>query len=517
MTDNKSHLFNAYAVDGQVSSHTLLETLEASGILEGDPRALSLFKNLKLSGSELSAEAFRMLQKCSPALFDKVLSGQLAIPQFQDFCAELTSIFEQVESCRDGKLADYIPQLARINPEKFGMAVCSIDGQRFSLGDADDFFCVQSCSKPITYCLALEENGEEEVHNYVGAEPSGKTFNELTLNSRGRPHNPMINAGAIMCGALLKKGVSSSDRFDYVMNTWKQLSGRMKVGFDNAVYLSERQTGDRNFALGYFMREKNAFPPGVDLLDVLDFYFQCCSIEVTTKAMSIIAATFANGGTCPLTGEQVFRPDHVKDCLSLMASCGLYDFSGEFAFRVGIPAKSGVSGAIMLVVPNLLGLVLWSPRLDELGNSVRGIEFSKRLANRFRLHAFDSMVGLNDERIDPRRRLYESKFGSIVSFCTAAVEGDIIEMRRLVATGLDPGLRDYDGRTALHLAASKGRLAVVQYLLQLGVPVNPLDSWGNTPLDDALRFNHANIASMLQEHGGHHHRDRAGQSCQSND
>jgi glutaminase len=507
MTDNKSHLFEAYAVNGKVPSRTLIETFEESGILDSDPRAVSLFKNLRAAGEMLTAEQFRKLHKCSPALFDKVLTGQLAVPQFPSFCSELASIYEQVESRREGKLADYIPQLARVNPEKFAMSVCSIDGQRYSLGDADDFFCVQSCTKPITYCLSLEENGEEEVHNYVGAEPSGKTFNELTLNSRGRPHNPMINAGAIMCGALIKKGASTSDRFDYVMNTWKRLAGGMKVGFDNAVYLSERQTGDRNFALGYFMREKGAFPPGVELLDVLDFYFQCCSIEVTSRSMSVLAATFANGGTCPLTGEQVFRPDHVKDCLSLMASCGLYDFSGEFAFKVGIPGKSGVSGAIMLVVPNLLGLALWSPRLDELGNSVRGIEFSKRLAARFKLHAFDSMVGLGDERIDPRRSLYESKFGGVIRFCAAAVEGDVIEMRRLIARGLDPGCCDYDGRTALHLAASNGRLAVVQYLLQLGVAVNPVDGWGNTPLDDALRFKHAGIASMLAEHGGSHHKE----------
>jgi glutaminase len=185
-----------------------------------------------------------------------------------------------------------------------------------------------------------------------------------------------------------------------------------------------------------------------------------------------------------------------------MSSCGLYDFSGEFAFKVGIPGKSGVSGAIMLVVPNLLGMALWSPRLDELGNSVRGVEFCKRLATRFKLHAFDSMVGLNDDRIDPRRNIYESRSGNIVAFCTAAVEGDIIEMRRLVASGINPNARDYNGRTALHLAASGDRLQVLQYLLQLGVEVNPLDAWGNTPYDDAVRHNNSTIMSMLAEHGG---------------
>lgn len=501
MSDNYSDLFQAYASNGSVSRRLLLEVFSEAGIGESDPRAAGLFRRLRNSDENLNAEQFRALQECSPALFDKVLSGQLSIPHFANFCAELSNMFEQVAPIKGGKLADYIPQLARVSPEKFSMSVCSIDGQQFAMGDADDFFCVQSCSKPITYCLALDENGENQVHNYVGTEPSGKTFNELTLNSHGRPHNPMINAGAIMCGALVKQNATASDRFDYVMGKWRELAGNMKVGFDNAVYLSERQTGDRNFALAYFMREKGAFPEGVNMLDILDFYFQCCSIEVTTRAMSVIAATLANGGTCPLTGNKIFRPDHVKDCLSLMSSCGMYDFSGEFAFRVGIPGKSGVSGAIMLVVPNLLGMTLWSPLLDELGNSVRGIEFCKRLSARFKFHAFDSMVGLKDDRVDPRRNHYESRYAGIIAFCAAAVEGDLTEMRRLVAGGLSPDVTDYNGRSALHLAASEGRQKVVQYLLELGVNLNQVDSWGNTPLDDAIRHKHSAIESMLREHG----------------
>lgn len=500
MSDN-TDLFKAYATGGAVSRDTLYETFLEAGILDNDPRALSFFRKLKAAESFLSPEQFRELQACSPALFDKVLSGQLSVPHFANFSSELAHIFELVRANEGGDLADYIPQLSRVDPDKFSMAVCSIDGQQFSIGDADDFFCVQSCSKPITYCLALDENGEDEVHNYVGTEPSGKTFNELTLNAKGRPHNPMINAGAIMSGALIKRGATASDRFDFVMSKWKDLSGNMKVGFDNAVYLSERQTGDRNFALAYFMREKGAFPVGVDILDVLDFYFQCCSIEVNTRAMSVIAATLANGGTCPLTGNKVFRSNHVKNCLSLMSSCGMYDFSGEFAFRVGIPGKSGVSGAILLVIPNLMGIALWSPRLDELGNSVRGIDFCKRLSARFKFHAFDSTIGLKDDRIDPRRNRHEAKYAGVIALCSAALDGDLNEMRRLIAGGLSPDIQDYNGRTALHLAASEGRLNVVQYLLEQEVDLNVEDGWGYTPLDDALRNGHTDIASMLAEHG----------------
>lgn len=495
------NLFRAFSKDGLVGREILLDVFLKSGIAEDDPRAVNFYKALRKAPAELNLEEFQKLQELTPTLFEQVLSGQLAVANLPDFLDAVESIFAQVEQNRAGQLANYIPQLERVDPDKFALSVCSIDGQRFSLGDSDDFFCVQSCSKPITYCLALEEQGEEKLHKYVGTEPSGKTFNELTLNSHGLPHNPMINAGAIMCGALIRPGAAPSDRFDYVMSKWRDCAGNSKIGFDNAVYLSERQTADRNFALAYFMREKKSYPPDTNLLDILEFYFQCCSIETTTKAMSIIAATLANGGQCPLTGVQVFRPDHVKNCLSLMSSCGMYDFSGEFAFRIGIPAKSGVSGAIMLVIPNLMGMAVWSPRLDELGNSVRGVDFCGKLAKRFKFHTFDSMV-LDDERVDVRRNSYESRQSGTVAFCFASAEGDVAEMRRLVARGLNPEKGDYDGRTALHLAASEGRTASVRYLLELGVDVNPTDRWGNTPLDDAIREKHSSIDSVLREHGG---------------
>lgn len=403
MSESRSPLFEAFAKEGIVRRDVLLETLKERGIQDDDPRLKQFFKSLNGSTQDISESQFQILADQNPALLKQISEDDLIVPDFKSFIQEISLIFDDVNQIRLGKLATYIPQLERVDPDKFAVAVCTIDGQRFSLGDAQDYFCVQSCSKPITYCLALEEQGEEIVHSYVGREPSGKTFNELTLNAKGLPHNPMINAGAIMCGALIKKGGAASDRFDYVMEKWKEAAGGQKIGFNNAVYLSERQTADRNFALGYFMREKKAFPPESELLDVLEFYFQCCSIETTARSMAIVAATLANSGICPLTGKQIFRPDHVKNCLSLMLSCGMYDFSGEFAFSVGIPAKSGVSGAIILAIPGVGGITVWSPLLDELGNSVRGVEFCKRLVSRFRFHTFDNLIGKDDNRIDPRR------------------------------------------------------------------------------------------------------------------
>lgn len=311
------------------------------------------------------------------------------IPDFDGFCAIIKDIFESTYANTDGAVADYIPQLKRVDPEKFAMSICTIEGKQYSLGDFDDSYCVQSTCKPINYCLAISEHSVNYVHKHVGCEPSGENFNALTLNRSGLPHNPMINSGAIMCCALIKPELNLADRFEHILDTWSKMNGGKKPGFNNSVYVSEKGSADRNFALGYFMKENGAFPDNVRLKETLDFYFQCCSIETTVKDQAVVAATLANSGRCPLTAEKVFKSATVKNCLSLMFSCGMYNFSGEFAFTVGLPAKSGVSGTLMIVVPGLMGITIWSPRLDALGNSVRGIEVSRKLVERFNINLFD--------------------------------------------------------------------------------------------------------------------------------
>ena len=477
------------------------------------------------AAQRISRQGFCQAVRHNILLIERALQGRMVIPDFQGFGRAIEAIYQTVRDNRSGAPADYIPQLNLEGEEadRFGVALCTVDGQRMALGESKQFFSVQSTSKAISYCLALEEHGADLVHRYVGHEPSGASFNELTLNKQNQPHNPMINAGGIMSCALIKltekqKLMARADaqsldlrgwsgrRFDYVMDRWRALCGDEPPRFSASVFLSERETADRNFALAYFMREKGAFPESVDLHDVLEFYMQCCSIELNAEMMSVIAATLANGGICPVTGERVLEKDTVRRCLSLMSSSGMYDFSGEFAFTIGLPAKSGVSGAIMVVVPNVMGFCTWSPRLDELGNSVRGIEFCRRLVETFNFHNFDGLTG-NTAKKDPRLDPIQVKARQVNEMIWAASKGDLGAIQDQLRHGSDIGCRDYDLRTPLHLAAAENQPQVVRFFVaQAGreeqpFDLNPQDRWAGTPLDDAYLQGHEEIIALLEDAG----------------
>lgn len=480
----------------------LMSRISTTGIGTDDPRVREILDLHGQDGAGLTLEQFRSVCEASGGLVARALRGDLVIPDFPRLASDLHEIYDGIRDNSDGAVADYIPQPKRADPEKFGIAVCTIDGQRFSVGDTNDLFCVQSMCKPINYSLALEERGITAVHSHVGREPSGRGFNELSLTDIGLPHNPMINSGAIMTCSLLRSHEELADRFDHVANAWQRLSGSKKVGFNNSVYLSERRTADRNFALGYFMREHGSFPRGTDLVETLEFYFQCCAIELDTQGLAAVAATFANAGINPLTNDPVFKPSTVRYCLSLMSSCGMYDYSGEFAFTIGLPAKSGVSGGLMLVVPGVMGVCIWSPRLDAHGNSVRGVAFCQEFVRRYNFHVFDSLtVGEDTGKRDPRRKKNEAEITGTMRLLYAASQGDLDELRAVLATGSDPNAADYDGRTGLHLAASEGHIATVRYLLAAGAEPNVTDRWGGTPLTDARRAKNAAVAELLAASG----------------
>lgn len=493
-----------------------LAALRATGIRKNDPRVKEVMQNLykvhtnsnfESGGSpetlKLDKKTFKEVIASNIVLITRAFRSQFVIPDFQDFIRDIEEMYWSTKANTEGKVASYIPQLARASPDSWGVSICTIDGQRFSIGDVTIPFTLQSCSKPLTYAMALDTLGPDVVHKYVGTEPSGRNFNELVLDDNMKPHNPMINAGAILVCSLLKSldkpEMTLAEKFDYVMNFFSRLSGNEALAFNNAVFLSEREAADRNYALGFYMREHKCYPEKANLRECMDFYFQCCSMEANCDLMSVMASTLANGGICPITDEKVLRPDSVRNVLSLMHSCGMYDYSGQFAFKVGLPAKSGVSGAMLIVVPNVMGICVWSPPLDPLGNSCRGLQFCEELIQRFNFHKYDNIRYASHKK-DPRRYKFETTGLSIVNLLFSAASGDLSALRRHHLSGMDMTLSDYDGRTALHLASAEGHLSCVDFLLsQCGVPHDPRDRWGSRPLNEAETFSHTAVVKFLKE------------------
>jgi glutaminase len=285
-----------------------------------------------------------------------------------------------------GEVATYIPQLATVDPAGFGASVVSVHGRRHSTGDADRPFTIQSVSKPFVYALAVSTLGLDEVARHVGFEPSGEPFNAISLDElTGRPDNPLINAGAIVTSALVD-GATVAERFERVRSFLSACAGR-DLEVDHEVFESEVATGDRNRALAHLARSSGVLRQSVD--DATEVYFRQCSIVVTTEDIAVMGATLANGGVNPLTEERVMAEQAATLTLSLMATCGMYDHSGEWMARVGLPAKSGVGGGIVAVQPAQFGVGVYSPRLDSAGNSVRGAAVLQTLSSEFDLHVFD--------------------------------------------------------------------------------------------------------------------------------
>lgn len=298
----------------------------------------------------------------------------------------LAAAYSQAQPRRDGALADYIPELARVDPEHFGLALVSTQGAVYTAGDVDRPFTIQSVSKAFSYCLALEWMGATVVRERVGVEPSGDAFNAIEFDPvTRRPYNPMVNAGAITVAGLLRDA-RGDQAFDTVLAAYSQAAGR-PLDMDQAVYESEAATGHRNRAIAHLLRASGALAGPVE--PALDLYFRLCSIRVTARDLATMSATLANMGQNPVTGVEVFDLRAVRDTLAVMFSCGMYDYSGSWICDVGIPAKSGVGGGLMGVVNRQLGIGSYSPRLDAKGNSVRGVLAMQALAEELGLHVFE--------------------------------------------------------------------------------------------------------------------------------
>jgi len=303
-----------------------------------------------------------------------------------DYQMLIDTLYNTVKDNHTGTIASYIPQLAKADPNWFGIAIVTIDGDVYQAGDATHQFSVQSVSKAFTYGMALADNGRANVLKKVAVEPVGKTFNAIILDAASaRPPNPMINAGAIAIGDLIK-GENLAEKLNRLLAMFKTYIGH-DVYLDGAVFASERLTGFRNRAIANLLKASHVIEGDVD--QALEFYFQQCSLSVTALGLATMAATLANHGINPITRNRALQATYVRDVLSVMHSCGMYDSSGEWAYRVGIPAKSGVSGGIIGVVPNQFGVAVFSPPLDDKGHSVRGVQVLEALSEELCLHIFD--------------------------------------------------------------------------------------------------------------------------------
>jgi glutaminase len=285
----------------------------------------------------------------------------------------------------EGAIATYIPELGRADPDWFGVAATTLAGHAIEIGDTQIPFTIQSISKPLTYGLILDDLGEAAVRARIGVEPTGDTFNAITLAPEtGLPLNPMVNAGAIVATGLVRPAPGRST-LETLLAGYSRFAGR-QLEIDEAVYASERETGHRNRAIASLLKANGAIDD--DPVDVVEAYFGQCAILVTTTDLAVIAATLANGGVNPVTGERAISAAAARAVLSVMASCGMYDGAGEWLYAVGMPAKSGVAGGIIATIPGQLGIATFSPRLDRNGNSVRGVRVCRDIVEGLGLHPY---------------------------------------------------------------------------------------------------------------------------------
>ena len=287
-----------------------------------------------------------------------------------------------------GDTASYIPELSKVNHDLFGLAVVTNTGELFQAGDSSVKFTIQSASKPFIYGMALEEHGREFIRSRIGVEPSGEAFNSIVELEKHthRPYNPMINSGAIAVSSFIQDK-NGEKRLDRVLKVFSKYAGH-NILIDEAVFDSEKKTAHRNRSIAHLLRHFEII--GDDIEASLDLYFKQCSILFDTKDLAFMAATLANGGIQPRTQERVIKSEFIPDILSLMFTCGMYDSAGEWAYTVGLPAKSGVSGCLLAVVPGHLGIAAYSPLVDKQGHSVRSMLAIKELVSYYKLNIFSN-------------------------------------------------------------------------------------------------------------------------------
>jgi glutaminase len=322
----------------------------------------------------------------------QAFTGEL--PRERRIKALMADAHSRYAALDDGQVADYIPVLAQADPSWFGLTLVGVNGHAHSVGDAEVAFSIQSVSKPFVFALVCDRLGHNAVHDRVGVNNTGLPFDSvmaIELND-GHPMNSMVNAGAIATTALVP-GNTTTERWDYIRNGISRFAGR-PLQLDDEVYRSESQTNQRNKALARLLESYGRLDS--DPIEIVDVYTRQCALSVTVTDLAVMGATLANGGMNPVTREQVVSAEVARDTLAVLASCGLYERSGDWLFEIGLPAKSGVSGGIVAVAPGKGALGSFSPRLDFAGNSVRGQRACAYLSRAVGMNLFASETASSD-------------------------------------------------------------------------------------------------------------------------
>ena len=332
--------------------------------------------------SWLSGECTRAQTKRSPVA-----------PNRERVEAVVREAYDKFRDNTEGKNADYIPYLAQVDSKLFGIAVVSTDNQMFELGDVKYSFSIQSISKVYSLALAIEESGPDKVFEKIGSEPTGRAFNSVTAVVEMPTHsgNPLVNAGAIATVSLIS-GKTADEKWDKILNFYSKVAGE-KLSLIDEVYKSEAATNTGNKALSYLLAKYDRIY--ADPFESVDVYTKQCSVGVNASQLARMGATLANNGKNPATGEQVIKPEDIPYILATMTMAGLYDSSGFWAWHVGLPAKSGVGGGIVAVVPGKGAIAVFAPPLDRAGNSVKAQKVIEYVANKLDYNLYSpSSVGL---------------------------------------------------------------------------------------------------------------------------
>eukprot|EP00299_Pterocystis_sp_00344_P018078 c9038_g1_i1.p1 GENE.c9038_g1_i1~~c9038_g1_i1.p1 ORF type:complete len:542 (-),score=133.71 c9038_g1_i1:42-1667(-) len=385
-TDNMK-LFEAMAARHEMNQQTLQAAAATSGTEQSAGKGNRMTKrrssevatNSSWTPKPQPPPVIHVVPPSQPVVTISPLSASQFTASISPLSVLLANIVEKYRANSSGKLADYIPALTRANPNHCGVCIVTTTGETYVAGDWDVEFTIQSISKALTYDLALLQK-KKEVLAKVGVEPSGEAFNSVKIDSRGRPPNPMVNIGAIQIASMI-----DDNDFARILGHFSKYSGR-QLRVDEEVCASETETGFKNFALAYLLKNQGLLEASVE--KSTSTYFRQCSVLINSKDLAMIAATLANCGVNPVTGEIVTQSSNVAQVLSVMATCGMYNYAGSWMCEVGLPAKSGVGGGICCVVPGVLGVGVFSPLLDEVGNSVRGIEICHELSEVLGLSMF---------------------------------------------------------------------------------------------------------------------------------